>query len=88
VWAWVTSFWLLAPLAVYGSVLLRRSRRLQWPLVAPLVITLLVATVAFGDPRYHTMSDLGFVVLAAVAVDRLVRRRGGDRPSLAGRAAP
>jgi 4-amino-4-deoxy-L-arabinose transferase-like glycosyltransferase len=88
VWAWVTSFWLLAPLAVYGSVLLWRCRRFQWPLVAPLVITLLVATVAFGDPRYHTMSDLGFVVLAAVAVDRLVRRRGGDRPSVAGRAAP
>jgi 4-amino-4-deoxy-L-arabinose transferase-like glycosyltransferase len=86
VWAWVTSFWLLAPLAVYGSVLLRRSRRFQWPLVAPVVITVLVATVAFGDPRYHTMCDLGLVVLAAVAVDRLVRpRRDGDRPPVAGR---
>jgi Dolichyl-phosphate-mannose-protein mannosyltransferase len=75
VWAWVTSFWLVAALAVYGSVLLRRSRTFQWPLLAPLVIVFLVVTVTFGDPRYHTLADLGIVVLAAVAVDRLVLRR-------------
>jgi Dolichyl-phosphate-mannose-protein mannosyltransferase len=71
VWAWISSFWLVAPLAVYGSVLLRRSGRFQWPLVAPVAIVLLVVTVAFGDPRYHTAADLGVIVLAAVAVDRL-----------------
>jgi hypothetical protein len=75
VWAWITSFWLLLPLAVYGGVLMRRSRRFQWPLVAPLVIVILTTTVAFGDPRYHTPADLGLVVLAAVALDHLVRRR-------------
>jgi 4-amino-4-deoxy-L-arabinose transferase-like glycosyltransferase len=74
VWAWVTSFWLVAPLAAYGSVILRRSGRFQWPLVAPLIIGLLVTAVAFGDPRYHTLADLGLVVLAAVALDRLLRR--------------
>jgi 4-amino-4-deoxy-L-arabinose transferase-like glycosyltransferase len=78
VWAWVTSIWLLAPLAVVGSVLLRRSSRFQWPLVAPAIIVLLVVTVAFGDPRYHTLADLGLVVLAAVAVERLARRRRQD----------
>lgn len=75
VWAWVTSYWVLVPLAVYGSVLLRRSRRFQWPLVAPLVIMVLVTAVSFGDLRYHVGADLGVVVLAAVAVDALVRRR-------------
>jgi 4-amino-4-deoxy-L-arabinose transferase-like glycosyltransferase len=75
VWAWFTSFWALVPLAVYGSVLMRRSRRFQWPLVAPLVIVVVTTTVAFGDPRYHTPADLGLVVLAAVALDHLVRRR-------------
>jgi 4-amino-4-deoxy-L-arabinose transferase-like glycosyltransferase len=74
VWAWVSSFWLLAPLALYGSVLLRRSGRWQWPLVAPAVIVLVVVTTAFGVPRYHTLADLGLVVLAAVAIDRLARR--------------
>jgi 4-amino-4-deoxy-L-arabinose transferase-like glycosyltransferase len=88
VWAWVTSFWLLAPLAAYGSVLLRRSRQFQWPLVAPAVIVLLVVTVAFGVPRYHTLADLGLVVLAAVAVHRLARRRGGNRSPAATERLP
>jgi 4-amino-4-deoxy-L-arabinose transferase-like glycosyltransferase len=74
VWAWVISFWVVAPLAAYGSALLRRSRTFQWPLVAPLLITLLVVSVAYGEPRYHTPADLGLVVLAAVGLDRLVRR--------------
>jgi 4-amino-4-deoxy-L-arabinose transferase-like glycosyltransferase len=74
VWAWVTSFWLIAPFAAHGSVLLRRSRTFQWPLVAPLLITLLVVTIAYGEPRYHTPADLGIVVLAAVSLDRLTRR--------------
>jgi 4-amino-4-deoxy-L-arabinose transferase-like glycosyltransferase len=74
VWAWVTSFWLLVPLAVAGSVHLRRARVVQWPLLAPVVIALLVVTIAYGEPRYHTPADLGVVVLGAVGVDRLVQR--------------
>ena len=82
VWAWVVSFWFVAPLAAYGSVALRRSRTFQWPLVAPVVIVLLVVTVAYGEPRYHTMADLGLLVLAAVALDRLLRRfPGANEPS-------
>ena len=72
VWAWVTSFWFLAPAAAAGSVMLRRSRRFQWPLVAPAVVVVLAVTVTFGDPRYHTMADLGLVVLAAVAACEVV----------------
>ncbi len=75
VWAWATSYWLLVPLAVAGSVILRRSRRFQWPLVAPAVVVVLVATLTFGDPRYHIMADLGVVVLTAVAACEVVRRR-------------
>jgi 4-amino-4-deoxy-L-arabinose transferase-like glycosyltransferase len=76
VWAWVASFWLVAPLAVWGSVVLRRSRTFQWPLVAPVVIVVLGVTVAYGEPRYHTPADLGLLVLAAVAIDRLLSRVG------------
>ena len=75
VWAWVTSFWVLAPTAAAGSIVLRRSRRFQWPLVAPAVVVVAVVTVTFGDPRYHTMADLGVVVLAAVAACEVVGRR-------------
>lgn len=83
VWAWITSFWVLAPLAAYGGIHLRRSRTFQWPLVAPVVIVLLVVTVSYGEPRYHTPADLGIVVLAAVAVDRLLlrRRTGATEPA-------
>ena len=73
IWAWIASFWVVAALGVLGSATLRRSRRFQWPLVAPVVIVVLVTTTTFGDPRYHTIADLGIVVLAAVAVERLVR---------------
>ena len=43
--------------------------------MAPAVLVVLVATVTFGDPRYHTMADLGVVVLTAVAACEVVRRR-------------
>jgi 4-amino-4-deoxy-L-arabinose transferase-like glycosyltransferase len=85
VWAWVTSFWLLVPLAVYGSLVLRRSRRFQWPLIAPAVIVVTVVIITFGDPRYHTMADLGVIVLVAVAVQRLLPRRS-DRSTTTERA--
>jgi 4-amino-4-deoxy-L-arabinose transferase-like glycosyltransferase len=74
VWAWVASFWLVLPLAVWGSVILRRSRTFQWPLLAPLVIVAVVVAVSYGEPRYHTPADLGLLVLAAVAIDRLLGR--------------
>jgi hypothetical protein len=74
VWAWVTSFWLIGPLGVYGGMLLKRSRTFQWPLVAPVVVVVLVVTVGYGEPRYHTPADLGIVVLAAVALNHLIRR--------------
>jgi 4-amino-4-deoxy-L-arabinose transferase-like glycosyltransferase len=74
VWAWVVSFWLILPLAVYGSVVLRRSRTFQWPLVAPAVLVVLIVTVSYGELRYHTPADLGIVVLAAVAMNHLLAR--------------
>jgi Dolichyl-phosphate-mannose-protein mannosyltransferase len=83
VWAWVASFWLVLPLAIFGFLLLRRSKRFYWPLVAPVVIVVLVTAIAFGDPRYHTPADLGVLVLAAVAVDRLMRRRPRTDNSMA-----
>jgi hypothetical protein len=76
VWAWLTSFWFILPFAAGGSVLLRRSRTFQWPLLAPAVLAVLVVSVAYGEPRYHTPADLGIVVLAAVAATRLLRHLG------------
>jgi hypothetical protein len=79
VWAWATSFWLLLPLAGYGYIVLHRARPFPWPLVAPLVITLLVVTFAYGELRYHSPSGLGLVVLAAVGLERLASLRRSPR---------
>jgi 4-amino-4-deoxy-L-arabinose transferase-like glycosyltransferase len=84
VWAWVTSFWALVPLAVCGSILLRRSRTFQWPLVAPVIVVVLVVTVSYGEPRYHTPADLGIVVLAAVALNHLLAGASPGTPNRRG----
>ena len=83
VWAWVVSFWVLLPLAAFGSYRARRSRQYQWPLVAPAVVALLLVMVVYGEPRYHSPADLGIVVLAAAGLSHLsallARRRPGSR---------
>jgi 4-amino-4-deoxy-L-arabinose transferase-like glycosyltransferase len=74
VWAWVVSFWLLIPLTVLGVVEARRSGGFLLPLLAPGLVAMLLVAVTYGEPRYHTPADLGFIVLAAVAVNRLTSR--------------
>ena len=85
VWAWVASFWVLMPLALFGSLRARRSRQFQWPLVAPAAVALVLVMVAYGEPRYHSPADLGIVVLAAAGLSHLstllARRRPGSRRS-------
>jgi hypothetical protein len=68
------SFWLLVPLAAVGMVEARRSRAFLLPLLAPALLAVLLVVVTYGEPRYHTPADLGVVVLAAVAVNRLTAR--------------
>jgi 4-amino-4-deoxy-L-arabinose transferase-like glycosyltransferase len=81
VWAWVASYWVLLPLACVGFVFARRAGALLLPLVAPMGLALVQAILSFGDPRYHAAADLGVLVLAAVAVVRLVTHRRLAAPS-------
>jgi 4-amino-4-deoxy-L-arabinose transferase-like glycosyltransferase len=71
VWLWVVSFWVLTAFAAMGTVIARRRHALLLPLLGPVIVMLLIVLVTYGEPRYHTPADLGLVVLAAVAVDRL-----------------
>jgi 4-amino-4-deoxy-L-arabinose transferase-like glycosyltransferase len=80
IWAWVASFWVILALAVGGAIVARRERTWTWPLVAPFAVVLVAMLVFNGEPRFHAMADLGLVVLAAFAIDRLLTRR---RPSVA-----
>ena len=64
VWAWVISFWVVLALAIIGAAAAIRSRIDIMPLVVPILVMLAVVAAFFGEPRYHTLADLSFVVLA------------------------
>jgi 4-amino-4-deoxy-L-arabinose transferase-like glycosyltransferase len=72
IWAWVVSYWLIVVLAIAGVGTAIRTNGFVLPLVAPLLIATAVAAIAYGDPRYHAIADLGVIVLAAFGADRLL----------------
>jgi hypothetical protein len=73
----VYSFWLLAPVAVAGAVVLRRRRVLLLPLLALPVIVTVVAAGFYGLVRFRLPAEISVVVLAAVAVDAVLPGRKG-----------
>jgi 4-amino-4-deoxy-L-arabinose transferase-like glycosyltransferase len=73
-WLGFASFWLLVPFAVYGGVVLRRRRVALTPLVAQFVIVTFTAAAVYGLVRFRTPAEVSIVVLAAVAVDRVIDR--------------
>ena len=80
VWAWVVSFWAIFVVAGVGVVMARRRGRPVWPLVAPFVVPVVLLVVSYGEPRYHAMADLGLIVLAGYALDRVISRRSEASP--------
>jgi 4-amino-4-deoxy-L-arabinose transferase-like glycosyltransferase len=74
-------FYILAPCAIFGGVLLWRRRNVpMMPLLAMPVIATVAALVAFGNTRYRIPAEITIVVLAAVGVDDLWERwRGSTR---------
>jgi 4-amino-4-deoxy-L-arabinose transferase-like glycosyltransferase len=77
---WVTYIgaallFVLAPLAVYGFTLLRRRGVPVWILTTPFITVTLTTLLAYGSARFRHSAELPLVVLAAVALDRVLRRR-------------
>jgi hypothetical protein len=72
---------LLFPLAAYGLVTLRRRGVAVAVVAAPLVVVTLASLVSYGSVRFRHTAELALVVLAAVAIDRLWRRRAGEEPA-------
>ena len=83
------SYWILLPTAVAGAVILRRRRVPLLPLVA-FGVTVSIATVlTYGFTRFRASADVAIVLLAAVAIDALVRRpRAQTREAKPGEEAP
>ena len=71
----VLMFFLLVPAAVAGAIALRRRRANVWILLAPLVVVSITALGTYGNVRFREPAELSLVVLAAVGIDALWRRR-------------
>ena len=76
--AGVALYFLLAPLAVAGALILRRRGEALAVLLAPLALVVIVALLGYGTPRFRVPAEIPIVVLAAVAIDAVVRARRGE----------
>jgi len=85
-WLGVIAFWVMAPFAVWGAVLLRRRRVALTPLLAQVVMVTLTAALVYGLIRFRVPAEITLVVLTAVAIDQLLPVAG--RSQKAGGATP
>jgi hypothetical protein len=65
-------YYALVGLAIYGVALLRRRGVPVWIVLAPFVTVTLTSVLAYGQIRFRHSAELSLVVLAAVALDRLL----------------
>jgi uncharacterized membrane protein AbrB (regulator of aidB expression) len=74
--AGVVVFYVLAALALAGTLLLRRARESLPILLVPLLLVCVTSILAYGTSRFRIPADVAIVILAAVA---LARPRGATR---------
>jgi 4-amino-4-deoxy-L-arabinose transferase-like glycosyltransferase len=70
-------YWLLVPAAAIGAWLLRRRGQRLAILLVPLAVVTFTALVTYGSTRFRFAAEPSIVVLAAVAADAFLSRRGG-----------
>jgi 4-amino-4-deoxy-L-arabinose transferase-like glycosyltransferase len=70
----VVMYDLLAVLAVWGFVVLRRRGVALWILMTTFMLVLVSALLIYGDVRFREPAELALVVLAAAALDQLWRQ--------------
>jgi len=86
-WSSVFLWFVIAPLAVAGAVILRRRRIPVYLVAAPIVITIVAITMTFYQNRYRASAETAFCLLAAVAIDAVIARARRE-PSVAQRVLP
>jgi hypothetical protein len=64
---------------VYGFLVLRRRGVPVWIVTTPLVTVTLTTLLAYGAVRFRHSAELSLVVLAAVAMDRILAVAGRRR---------
>jgi 4-amino-4-deoxy-L-arabinose transferase-like glycosyltransferase len=76
------SFYAVAALAVVGGVIVRRRKRVPlFPLLVPIVIVLFAVGLSLGSNRYRASAEVVLVVLAAIAIDRVIGIRRARPPT-------
>lgn len=71
-WACIVSFWILAPLAVFGARLTRRRDRAV--LLIPVAIALAATVLIYGGHRIRSAAEPSIVILAAIAINHVLAR--------------
>jgi len=71
----VIMFFVLVPFGAAGYFLLRRRGEVTWILLAPFIIVAVTALTTYGNLRFREPAEIALVVLAAISVDELARRR-------------
>ena len=74
--AGIAVYYMLLPLAVAGVMILRRR---AWILLAPVALVTLSSLLGYGLPRFRHAAEPTIVVLAAVTLVTVVRRRPVSR---------
>jgi 4-amino-4-deoxy-L-arabinose transferase-like glycosyltransferase len=83
----VGSFWVIGAAAVAGTVVLRRRGIPSFPLWSAVLNVAVTVVVFYGSTRFRAPAEPAFVLLAAVAVDALVRRLRHEEAPAAGQLA-
>jgi hypothetical protein len=83
----LAQFYVLAPLAIAGAVILWRRKKPIAPLVVLPILVSLTAMLAFGNTRYRAVAEPAIVAFAAVAVE-VVLVRFWDRRRARGQEPP
>jgi len=78
-WAGIVSFWVLAPLAVVGS--LHTRRRDLAIILIPIGIALVATVLLYGGHRIRSAAEPSIVILAAVAIDHWSMRTARSQPT-------
>ena len=70
----LAQFYLLAPFAIAGGVILWRRKKTVAPLLALPILVSFTAMYTFGNTRYRSIAEPALVALGAIAVEALIVR--------------
>jgi 4-amino-4-deoxy-L-arabinose transferase-like glycosyltransferase len=74
-WGGVILTWLVIPAAIAGAFILRRRAVPLLPLLSVIAMVCIAVVLTFGQTRYRAPAEVPLVLLAAVAFERVARRR-------------